>query len=77
MDKKNIPNKYPNREEECFSGDYMSSASSSDCTGLIPSGSCDSEEKFQNYNDIYDFTVSESSVKKAAQKKQSDGAAPK
>ena len=36
---------------------YMNAVCSGDCTGLIPSGNCDCNEKFCNYKDLYSFSV--------------------
>lgn len=48
-------NEFP--EEEEIRDSYMNAVCSGDCTGLIPSGNCDCNEKFCNYKDLYSFSV--------------------
>ncbi len=45
------------KEEEFLMKNYIGTASSGDCTGLIPSGSTDSSDEFDAYRDIYPFAV--------------------
>lgn len=50
--KNNYKSNYENDTE--YEYDYLNSASSQDCTGLIPSGLVD-EAELENYEDIYPF----------------------
>ncbi len=44
-------------EENELLENYTGASSSSDCTGLIPSGGNRSPEEFDNYKDIYPFAI--------------------
>ena len=48
-------NEFP--KDEAITDSYMNAVCSGDCTGLIPSGTCDCNEKFCNYKDLYSFSV--------------------
>lgn len=48
-------NEFP--DDEAIKDSYMNAVCSGDCTGLIPSGNCDCNEKFCNYKDLYSFSV--------------------
>lgn len=50
-------NEFP--DDEAIKDSYMNAVCSGDCTGLIPSGNCDCNEKFCNYKDLYSFSVPE------------------
>ncbi len=56
MPKQNFP--YPPKKGGMYQGfdqdDYMQVGSAMDCTGLIPSDP-DSDEEFENYNELYHF----------------------
>ena len=48
-------NNYPPKDKQVFiQQDYNRSASSGDCTGLIPSAALNDEE-FESYNEVYNF----------------------
>ena len=45
------------KEENFLMNNYTGAASLGDCTGLIPTGNCDTSEEFNNYKDIIPFCV--------------------
>ncbi len=45
------------KEENFLVNNYTGAASFGDCTGLIPTGNCDTTEEFNSYKDIIPFCV--------------------
>lgn len=55
--KEKAKGRYNEFPKENILDSYMNAVCSGDCTGLIPSGTCDCNEKFCNYKDLYSFSV--------------------